>query len=72
MLPPTFGTFGKEIKAIKILLPHFRVDNTEILVIIITVNITIVIVLSVSDLEEVGETHGKSTNNKAGVVEEQS
>ena len=57
MLPPTFGTVGEIIKMVKILLPHFRVANAEILVIIITVIIPIVVMLSVSDLEEVGETH---------------
>ena len=71
MLPPTFGTVGEIIKMVKILLPHFRVDNKDIIVIIITV-IIIVVMLSVSYLEEVGETHGESTNNEAGVVEEQS
>ena len=60
------------IKMVKILLPHFRVANKDIIFIIITVSITIVVMLSVSDLEEVGETHGESTNNEAGVVEEQS
>ena len=57
MLPPTFGSFEEIIEMVKILLPHFRVDNKDIIVIIITVSITIVVILSVSYLEEVGETH---------------